>query len=225
MPAFAGTKQRGWGDDTMIEMKRVFLAGALLGVLVGCGSVVPGASNGDAGTEASPAAAEINSCAANAACGEITCKPYGDENDANRCMKTGCSTPVDVCGTVQFLASGSTSSSTSGSSGAGPAVYGKNGPNTEKDAACALAALRDAVPGTRVKIDLSTIMGGTFLTLEVAADRRAAGSESVSYDSPLSLTGLRGRTLKPASYFAACLENPDLNAQAYCLKDSLLACN
>ena len=103
-------------------------------------------------------------------------------------------------------------------------MYGKNGNDAEKDAACALAALRDAVPGTRVRIDLGNVMGRTFLTLEVSAQRRVDGYKSVTYDSPLSLTGLRARTLKPASYFADCLTNSDLNTRAYCLKDALLAC-
>lgn len=197
--------------------------------LVACGTsggssptLDPDASGGpEAGIESDASSGRIGSDAGGGTCETATCSRVQCAALGPDCApKLDCA-PEVLCGRASFLKSGGSISSST--SGGGPEKYDTNGPDTEENARCILEALRDGKVG-RVEWGWSGGVASRGEVIDIVAGRRAFGTFSESFDSPIEKGGFSAVPLKPASHFEACLATGDVDAWGKCLASALDPC-
>lgn len=224
----------------MLGHRRVFVA--VCAFVMACGGGSSGVGATDAGAEGGAAGAADGGGRADSGEAGATDPSCGRGNrsaGADRCSSRApyayetcngigdavCNVPWDcvtndLCGPASFLETGG-----SGSSSGGPAKYTTNGPDTEANARCVIAALRDNTRG-RVRFSIAQPQGGFGQTIEILGgeDRRVFGTDSASFDSPTVNHKFASVDLQPASVFATCLATNDVDAYARCLLGALVVC-
>ena len=192
-------------------------------VVVACAGGAGNTNNGDGGptstTDGGPAEAgptptteggattvnDAGSCDPSLACARTTCAALGPDCAAP--FQCGGAT---LCERAFFLYQDGASSS-----GGGGITFGKNGPDTEANAKCALVALRDRKPG-RITWGYSGGVTSYGETIDIV-EGRVFGTFALSVDSPAEKGAYQGIPLPPATFFADCLATNDLDRWAKCL--------